>query len=228
MQVAPAPAIELPRYYVPQGVEAPKHILFPGPMELYAGHGPDVADGGCGGGRLYGAQEFVDGEPGWSKTEAGWYLCMSDGCCPQHLIRLDTHPRIVRWKHVDGVVKGHAWRVPVLLQPDRVPEIPGREPDTYVSALDSVWTKEGWKDPDDLATIQRLLLEVALNIGKAEDFDTSERELVQVVAAVLGLGHHVSVHELERSGWLSKALLLRVLLTTLDLTPSENGPEQNV
>jgi hypothetical protein len=188
-------------------------------MGLNDGYGPDVAAGGCGGGFLYGAQEFSPDEKGWELTSAGWYLNMGPGCQPQHLIRLDTNPRIIRWKQVEGVTPGHWWRVPVLLQPDRAGEEFGREPDYYVSALDGVWTSRGWQDPPELTALMRLLLEVAMNIGESKDFEKSERELVEIVAQVLAQGHHVSIHELERGAWLSKALLLRVLLATLDLTP---------
>lgn len=219
-----APPVILPRYYVPKGIQAPTHISFPGPMELYDGHGPDVPGGGCGGGRLYGVQDFIDGEPGWTKTDEGWWMNLG-GCLPQHLIRLDTHPRIVRWKTIIGADEHHWWRVPVLLQPDT--EGLGREPEMYVSALDSSWKiGRGWSDPDDLAAIQRTLLDIALCIGESQSFDAAEEELVAVVSDVLALGHHVSMVELSEASWLTKRLLLRTLFAASGLQLPEGAELQ--
>lgn len=188
------------RYYVPEGVEAPTHILYPG--FLHDTVGPEG-----GGGRIYGG-EWSPEDTGWTKTAAGWWINPGNAT-PAALARLETHPRIVRWEPVVGVAPEHIWRVPVLVQPQREEPV-----DLFVSALDRVLTTAGFDAPADLADLQRELLNMALGAAQRQSFDAEEEALIDLTARILALGHHISRHELAL-GWLSELMMLRVLFAAI-------------
>lgn len=203
-----------PRWYCPVGVERPAHVPYPGGIALLPGVGPDVAADGEGGGTIYGGP-FEPGEPGWTVTDAGWWVNL-DGVAPQQLVRLETHPRILRWATVQGEHPDHWWRVPVLLTPQ------GQDaegaPLLFVSAVERVFRgADGWQPPSDLVELQHQLLAVAMDQGVGNRDADEMAVLADLVAVILGLGHTVSLHELIVKGWLTERVLLRVLIAAGDL-----------
>lgn len=195
----------LPRWYVPKGQARPRHIPVTDGVTLEVGHGPDQ-----GGGTLIGGS-WNPPETGWLKTDGGWWIHLRD-VCPQTLARLDNDPRIVRWALVAGSVQGHYWRVPVLLTPELNEK---GDAVLYRSALDQQWVDGQWTDAGPLAALQQRLKAVALDVGA--NGARTDGELVALVGDLLALGHDLHPHELNKSGWLTMVVLLRVLIAAADV-----------
>lgn len=209
------------RYYCPPGVSRPSHREdLVGGAELLPGKGPDAALGqGDGGGLVFGG-EYVDKEPGWHRTGAGWWVHLG-GSIPQHLVRSAPHPRIIRWTLVAGALPEHRWRVPVILMPQGGDA--GVEP-VYVSALEKEWRGDaaGWKAPADLVALQDQLIAVAHDLSLSRDLAAQTADITDLTIDLLALGHLVSRHEIAAGGWLSELTMLRVLAAASD-TPTDLG-----
>ena len=207
----------LPRWYLPQGVDCPDHI--PTTMRtlttrLLDGVGPDAVDGAFGGGTVIGG-EYQRGEIGWTKTLGGWWINFT-AVAPQVIGRIKTHPRIIRWASIPGANDGHWWQAPVLLSPFKDDD---GNPIAYQSALDQHWNGAAWVDAADLEPLQERLRQVAINVGNGQV--KSDADLFQLVSDILLLGHYLHPHDLAASGWLTKAVLLRVLITAADVPSVE-------
>lgn len=212
----------LPRYYCPVGIHPPGHMPRSTPrLGLLQGKGPDVGEQGPGGGAIYGGP-YVEDEPGWIKTDAGWWLHAGD-CLPQDLVRMDPPPRVLRWTAIAGANLGDFWRVPVLIEPD--PEsIADGKPQMYRTALDRVWNGSSFSAPRDLIGLCERLLRLSLRINDAESARAgtgraalSTIEAVELATEILAQGHAVSRHELVARGWLGEAVILRAILGAGDV-----------
>jgi hypothetical protein len=209
----------LPRYYCPPGVARPAHLPRSYPrVDIVEGKGPDVAEGGDGGGVCWGGP-LVHEEPGWKLTAAGWWLHPGE-CQPQHLVRMDASPRVRRWTTIDGVQAGEHWRVPLLIEQDQGSVGPDGKPTMFCSALDRVWDGAGWTAPADLVALQERLLTLAAAAAGVGREALGREDVVRLVFEILALGHHVDPSLIGARGWLSEALVLRVLLAAAGLTPT--------
>jgi hypothetical protein len=201
------------RYFCPTGVDRPAHrpdLL--GGVEVVAGHGPDVAAGGPGGGLVLGGS-YEAGETGWQRTEAGWWVNLGTAL-PQHLWRTQTNPRIARWATVEGALPEHRWRVPILLVP--APSDGGGAPTAYLSALERVWKGgEGWVDDAELARLTDDLHAVAHGIA-LHGLDHEWPAITDLVLRLLVEGQRISRFELAAGGWLSERMLLRTIIAAAD------------
>lgn len=211
----------MPRYYAPKGLALPDHIAAVGSLVCLDGVGPDVSGGGVGGGRIAGGL-YERSEAGWHATPAGWWVNL-DGVVPQVLVRLQSDCRIVRWENVQGSEVDQAWRVPVLLMPE------GRDANgdalAFVSALNDSWNGANWEIDPGMVDIQRRLLAVAHGIALAGTLEDDNRAIVELVVAILAIGHHVSMAEIVAARWLTRALYLRVLLAAAGLVIPEGGSD---
>lgn len=202
------------RYYCPPGIARPEHRDdLVGGAGLVLGAGPDVEGGGPGGGTVYGGV-YEAREPGWVLTAAGWWVHLGD-VVPQHLARLDVHPRITRWTIVDGAHAQHRWRVPVLLTPNE--KDPGAVDASYGSALERVLAASGWADPADLAALQARLLDQVYGLARGADLRAELDNITDLVVKLFELGHRVTRHELVVGGWLTERVLVRTLIAAADV-----------
>jgi hypothetical protein len=211
------------RYYCPKGIARPAHrddFVGEG-AELLPGIGPDTVPphGGTGEGRVWGGL-YVPGEPGWVKTDAGWFVNLGTSL-PQHLQRIHVHPRITRWTIVHGAQAEHRWRVPVLLtiEPSEDPD----QPPTWVSALERVYRgADGWIEPGDLIDLQNRLHDVAQGVALRGRLDEEWQAITDLAIDLLALGQRISRHELAASAaspagaWLSERMLLRTIVAASD------------
>lgn len=190
----------LPRWYVPAGADASAHFARFPCSRLLDGVGPDEA----GGGLVYGGS-FVVGESGWQKTTGGWWVNFS-GVLPQNIMRMDLSPRVREWAPVLGHDFNHWWSLPVLLRP-----VCGEDgaPRYFVSALDRIWSNDGWADPVDLAALQNRIRNVAQNVC-GENID--EKQLIDLVCDLIKMGHNIESCELVASGFISFDFALRVIV----------------
>jgi hypothetical protein len=201
-----------PLIYCPKGRSRPAVAASPHQVGIMPGHGPDArlddrgqpldAGGTCHGGTI---------TPGlrWLKTPAGWWLGLHPQHQPQHLRRVDGHPRVMRWTWIDGAQAGHRWQVPVILttSPDG---------DT-VLALDRVWRGEaGWQAGDELTSIAERCLAVANLVALADDDRDRDQAIRSLAIDLLTLGHHVDEDLLIATGWLSELTMVRVIQAAID------------
>lgn len=175
------------------------------------GRGPDAlvgdVDGIC-----YGGPYETDGWD-WKPSPAGWWL----GTCghrPQDLVRLEDHPRVIRWRTIPGAQPEHTWRVPVLLTPD-----PDGAAPAYVSALDRVMTPQGWQAPEDLRPLQEWLLHLAHRQTSAGTMEERNARFIQGAVALLAVGQWVDFDLLATAGWLSERLSLAIAFAAHDGAP---------
>jgi hypothetical protein len=124
-----------PLIYCPPGVQRPSHCPHLGAVGIKApASGPDGKAG-----QTYGGPYLPAQRPMWSETKHGWWVKLA-GYQPQHLIRMDVSPRIVRFHLVEGADKDQWWQVPVLLRPvDDKHHNRG-----FMSALDRVLGPDGF------------------------------------------------------------------------------------
>jgi hypothetical protein len=126
-----------PSFYCPPGQSPPACCPHIGGLQL-AVPGPDEQLG-----MVYGAGGYETGD--WRRSAAGWWVRLA-GHLPQHLARMQAHPRLPRWAVVEGADADHWWRVPILL---------AQQGETYGSALDRLWDGHQWAPPADLERAQR-------------------------------------------------------------------------
>lgn len=193
------------RWYCPPGVAKPAHAVVPGAVACLPHAGPPGAPPG---GTVYGGLLELD-EPGWRAHPGGWWY-NGRGSAPALLIRLDPHPRLVKWTEIVGAHQDHTWRVPVMLEP--VMDETGN-PVLFKSALDRVWTGNGWDAPPEIDGLMRRLLSVCHEIGRGGASLTSP-EAVDAALDALALGHIFDRGEIIEEGWVSEVLVLRTLLAT--------------
>ncbi len=215
------------RYYCPRGVPKPAHrgdLI--GGSELLPGKGPEVAgesDLAGGGGTVYGGA-YTQGEEGWHRTEAKWWVHLGS-TVPQHLARAAPNPRIVRWHLVVGAFPEHRWRVPVLLmrQPGDA-EASGTEP-VYVSALEREWRGDakGWQAPADLVEMQERLHAVAHDLATGASLEDEWTAITDLTLSMLEQGHTISRHEIAVGRWLTELTLLRILAAGCDITDRDGA-----
>lgn len=208
-----------PLIYTPKGMLKPACCAHPAPVGLYDGHGADavIAPDGTrsGGGGLCWGGPF-DPTLNWVKTRAGWWVVL-DGHLPQHTRRVVTHPRILRWTAVTGAQSDHVWRVPVLITP--VVEAAGT---VWQSACDRLYSRDGWRDADDLADLQQPLLALAQQVRQHDSEQANNAALTDLAIALLGLGHWIDADLLETGHWLSEMMVHRILVAGLDRLPNHD------
>lgn len=204
-----------PRWYCPAGSELPPHARRVHPVGLLPGHGPD-APTGPGGGVCWGGA-FVPGEPGWIQSPAGWWYHPGQDAIPDQMIRGSLNPALLHWNVIPGAVPGQQWMVPVLLRP-----LAGSTPPIYVPAVDQIRQGGRWTIAPEIAALcDRALITLHDVCLAGETADLAEERLLDFVGDILGLAYHVSRLELETHGWLSKALVMRVLTTAVELDEPE-------
>lgn len=194
------------RWYCPPGVAKPAHAIIPGACQCMPTGGPP---GAVPGGMCYGGAVEPE-DTGWQQHPAGHWFTYEDAC-PAQLIRLDAHPRLLRWIEIAGADPSHIWRVPVLLEP--VFGEDGETPILFKSALDRTWTGGAWEMPADILSLQRRLLVMCHALG-TNRLTVSSADAVQTALDVLRHGHDFCDAELIRAGWVSEVLVLRTLIAT--------------
>lgn len=203
-----------PTIYCPDGMAKPPCCAHAAPMRVLAGKGPDNHPKG---GNLWGSP-VAQGQ--WKKTVAGWWI-LEEGHFPQHLARVETHPRIIRWMAVRGAEVGHWWRVPVFL-------VPAGQPDQHLwcTALDRIFDGAGYSIPQDFQGIQEKLLYFAS--GTLFGGDTpEERDLacVLLAAEILAIGQWVDPALLASKAWLTERVASDVITAALGVDPEESGAD---
>ncbi len=180
--------------------------------------GPDVADGGPGGGTVWGGIY----RPGtWRKAASGYYVLM-EGHQPQHVARLQVHPRITRWLAVPGADPEHYWRVPVLLAPLRKSPTGGQ---VYVSALDRVFNGTTYAAPADLNAIQQRLFCLAEGVPLADTADKRDGACCALAIDLLQLGQEGDAEFFGLMGWITEQVVQRVLIAACGVTDEVEPPE---
>jgi hypothetical protein len=196
-----------PLIYCPKGVKRPECCPWLAGMGLLSGKGPDVAEGGEGGGFCF-PGPYRDGP--WLKTGAGWYVLL-DGHKPQHLGRTQPHPRIVKWQAVPGHLPETLWRIPVMIAPMVKPEGHPDKAACYMSALDRVWSPAGWSAPVELEPIQRQLLALAEGVPLHDSAEERDRMIAMLAIDLMSLGQWVDADLIAAAGWLTDAVVIRVV-----------------
>jgi len=206
----------LPSWYCPPGIrKPPAYVRFQeGIQPLMPGKGPDVdADPKAkGGGIVFGGGCYVDKQPGWVKTEAGYWVRFQ-GALPQHLTRIDLHPRVVSWVIIDGAYPGHEWLIPVLARP--LFKKGSDVAHCFQSALERIWSGGKFKDPQDLAGIQDRLIHVAQGLQiEGRGFDP----MFRLVLDLIKLGHHsMDETEFNANEWITQRFAIRVFAAAVGL-----------
>lgn len=196
-----------PLMFCPEGVEKPACCPHLGQVRVLKG--PEGLPGICWGG----AYEEKAGT--WSKTPAGWFICLN-GHQPQHLVKMDTHPRILRWRCIPGALEDQWWRIPVLLASVDVGTGEGAH-SVLVSALDRLWTGTEWAAPADLRPIQEQLLAAVTGIPLDQDLEKRNAAVRSLVVDILKIAQWVDADLLAQTQWLSERLMGNVLYTACDV-----------
>lgn len=212
-----------PLYYCPQGVARPLCCPHVGAVGALPGKGPDTVrtpegqaiggDGLCWGGPLP-----APGTAVWTKAPAGWYVLL-DGMTPQALRRSITHPRVLRWRTVRGISPDHRWRVPVLLTRD--------EEGDPLLAIDRVLTPDGWQAGDDLTPLLEPLQAVAAGRRLHEDPTERNEACIALAIDLLAIGQWLDRDLAAVTGWISEAVVIRVLRAALD-HPDDDAREADL
>lgn len=205
----------LPSWYCPPGIRLPDHVQWRDAVQaIVPGKGPDVDvdPEAKGGGTIYGGGGYVDKQSGWSKTAAGYWVRFT-GALPQHLVRMDMHPRVVSWTTLEGAWPGQEWIIPVLVRP--VFRKGSDEPRCFQSALERTWRDGAFKDPQDLVQIQEKLIHVAQGLrieGRGYD------PLFRLVLELIAMGHHsLSEAEFDKNEWITQKFAIRVFAAAAGL-----------
>jgi hypothetical protein len=195
-----------PLYYCPEGISPPEHCPHVHNFRARDGAGPD---GGTG--TFYASSGDIPAGLNWKQTDKGWWFAIGSQR-PQDLIRLQTSPRIVRWHALHGADKRHAWRIPVLIEPQNP-----NDPDTiYISALDRIWRGGDYATPKDLHDAQVALLHVAHHVALGDTIEDRNNALVDLAVKIVSLGHHVSRYEIIEKGWFSEAVIRDIVFLAMD------------
>lgn len=207
-----------PRIYCPPGVARPA-CCPPGiaAVAVHPSHAPDVAhlpeDARAEvAGRTWGLCYGGDPIPGqrWARTDAGWWAAV-DGFTPQDVLRLERHPRVLRWRQVQGAHLDHWWSVPVILAPA------GAAGQGYVSALDRLVGPAGARIAgEDLAPLQETLLAIVNGVELGQTEAQRNDALEQLAIGLLAIGHWVDAPLLYAAGWLSESVLVRIVVAAAD------------
>lgn len=185
-----------PAFYTPPGTERPRCCPHAGALDLIK-PGPDGQLG-----KLWGASMLPEAGD-WRQSAAGWWVLANAGHLPQHLARMDGHPRIPRWAIVEGAEADHWWRVPILIE---------KQGPAYGSALDRLWDGKGFGPPADLEPLQRQVLTITEGIPLAETAEARDIACGVLAAQLLELGQWVDGDLLACLGWLSEDMMRRVIL----------------
>ncbi len=194
-----------PLMFCPPGIDKPACCPHMGQVRVKSDAGPEGAGGICWGGG-YDAQAGT-----WTKTAAGWWLNLN-GQQPQHLTRMQTHPRILRWRSIPGALEGHWWQIPVLLT-----HVLHGEDKTYVSALDRIWSGTEWAAPSELKPIQERVLAVVNGIPLDMDLEVRNAAVRKLAVSILQIGQWVDQDFLSAAGWLSERMMLNAVACSADL-----------
>lgn len=151
----------------------------------------------------------------WTTHPAGWSVLL-DGHKPQHLVRVNPHPRILSAVAVAGAEPDQLWLVPVLLRP----VLRTAAAELYEPALDRVWRDGAWQTPVELGLIVQGLLDLATRpeVAAAEDVEARNAQLARVAIQGLTLTHHIDEQLLDLTGWMTEAVLGRVVRAMSGLT----------
>jgi hypothetical protein len=171
-----------------------------------AGCGPDGS-----GGLIYGDALPDPVVYPWIKTPAGWWIYHAD-LLPQHLQRIDRHPRIQRWAWIDGVIDGHRWLIPQLLMRDGNGDL--------LLTIDRQLTAQGWQVGDDLRPLIESLMAIEAGVPLRVDQDERNAVILDLVMQILGLGSWVDRDLLIALGWFTEDLAIRVLRVAMGLAPA--------
>jgi hypothetical protein len=201
-----------PPIYVPKGKAKPACCPHAGPVKLLNGYGPDAqverspkGEKRTGGGGQCWGGGFVDGDPGWVKTPAGWWVRLL-GHRPQDLIRLQPHPRVRRWVEVPGASPDQAWQVPVLLE---------RSGRLLRSACDGIWNGKTWS-AGDLAGMQESVLAFYNGTPQGHGREDRNRRFRELAVSLLAVSHWIDIDLLVAAGWLGEGLMMRTVVATID------------
>jgi hypothetical protein len=201
-----------PPIYVPTGVAKPACCPHRAPFGVAPGGGPDRALDTAGNPSDQGGQCFgcaMNRDLPWKRTRSGWWVMVED-YLPQHLARAES-PRAVRaWDIVEGFAADHWWRVPILLQQDR-------EHGLWLSALDRVYTGEGWADPNGWADLIEPLLQIAYETPLHADREQRNRAVTDLAIRLLQVGQWVDADLLGAAEWLSERLLAQIIEAAMGL-----------
>lgn len=201
-----------PLVYCPRGVDRPQWFPLGEAHAQMLGAGPDAKKGGDGtitggDGTCYNGA-FRPGA--WRRTAAGWWI-LPEGHLPEHLVRLDPPASILRWRTVAGADPKHRWQVPVLLVADIT-----ETAITWRSALDRVYTPEGWRDPEAFLSVQERLMALTQDRLLADEDDANERALIALALDILRFGQHGDAELWGALGWISETFIARVLVAACD------------
>ncbi|HYF24667.1 MAG TPA: hypothetical protein VD931_02910 [Baekduia sp.] len=218
-----------PLIYCPPGVPRPRCCPHGAAVQLHPAKGPDApADPREAEGRewgvCWGGPPPAGGQ--WIRTGAGWWLHL-DGHKPQTTVRLERHPRVLRWKIVPGAELEHAWHVPVLLTravPPREDHSPAQaeaaEAAGYIAAIDRLLGPDGQRVPSpDLAPLMEPLMAIALGHRPGDDVEASNRAYEQLAIGLLAVGHYVDPDLIYATGWLSERTVINVVRAGFDRDP---------
>jgi len=156
----------------------------------------------------------------WVQAKAGWWL-LDEGHRPQHLARMDCHPRIVRWIAVHGADREQWWRVPVFLAP-----LGNEERGLWCSALDRVYDGTGYAIPDAFKSIQERLL--ALTAGVPFGGETPEERdaaCIQLAIELLQIGQWVDGPLCAVKGWLTNSVVIRIIQAAMGSDPEQEAAD---
>lgn len=197
-----------PLYYLPPGMARPAHLVHAGGITVAQRVGPMDAHEAERGGAIFGGPWDDQTLPLWKKTKAGWWIAVG-GAEPHHLARLEPLPgRLVQGQ------AGHLWLVPRLLRV--VPDF-GLE-----AAVPKEFRDYGWHAPAHLVPLMERLRDLFLWTPEAGT-TTPDDATVQLVADILALNYHVSLHELAVTGWLTQDLVLQVLSAAAGLLDAQDA-----
>lgn len=197
--------VPYPLIFTPQGM--PKPACCPHMAQVPVLKGPEGLPGICWGGA------YLPDAGEWIKTPAGWWLNIN-GHQPQHMTKLETHPRVMRWECIIGAQPDHFWRIPILLTRVSLGEEEG-----FVSALDRIWNGMEWAAPRDLEPLQTRLLSAANGVPLGADPELRSKAMREIAMEILSVGSWVDPDFLAATGWLSERLIVDIPLAACDLKP---------
>lgn len=194
-----------PLIYTPPGVARPACTPHRAAFAAKTGHGPDQAGGTCWGDGL---PDPVLGT--WHRSPASWWV-YEDGTLPQHLQRIDRHPRIQRWAWIDGAIDGHRWLIPQFLTRDGNRDL--------LLTVDRQLTADGWQVGEDLRPLIEALMAIEAGVPLRTTQDERNAAIIDLVMKIMALGSWSDRDLVIALGWFTEALAIRVLRVAMGLAP---------
>jgi hypothetical protein len=107
-----------------------------------------------------------------------------------------------------GADANHYFQIPILLEPVQN----NGETVLYRSALDQHWNGEQWEDQAEFIALQHRLRAVIAGLTNDD-----EQPLIDLTCDLIRIGHDIIANDLSASGWITRTLMLRVLLSAAGL-----------